>query len=176
MKKLLYPIAFTLTAFLIFYSCSAEEKDTTPPPSVVATPEPEPAPTQYTLTVTSGEGGTVSTEGGTYDEGTEVTISATPDEGYEFVGWFTESGGLVSEEITFSINIGTDFQLTSSFNQITQAPSGFFTEKILNIDNVVVSQPSELLFGNDTEYQETDYYYIIKKGWIGFKSDEQHDS
>ena len=51
------------------------------------TPEPEPpAPTQYTLTVTSGEGGTVSTEGGTYDEGTEVTITATPDEGYEFIG------------------------------------------------------------------------------------------
>jgi hypothetical protein len=32
MKKLLYPIAFTLTAFLILYSCSAEEEDTTPPP------------------------------------------------------------------------------------------------------------------------------------------------
>ena len=181
MKKLLYPIAFVLTAFLLAYSCSTEEEDTTPPPSVVkpTTPEPEPeppAPTQYTLTVTAGEGGSVSTEGGTYDEGTEISVTATPDEGYEFVGWFNESGGLVSEEITFSINIGTDFQLTSSFNQITQAPSGLFTEKILNIDNVVVSQPSELLFGNDTEYQETDYYYIIKKGWIGFKSDEQHDS
>ncbi len=42
------------------------------------TPEPEPpAPTKYTLTVTASEGGTVSTEGGTYDEGTEVTITAT---------------------------------------------------------------------------------------------------
>ena len=87
MKKLLYPLAFALATFLILYSCSAEEEDTTPPPSIVATPEPEPqAPTQYTLTVTTGEGGTVSTEGGTYDEGTEVTITATPEEGYEFVG------------------------------------------------------------------------------------------
>jgi hypothetical protein len=42
MKKLLYPIAFTLTAFLILYSCSAEEEDTTPPPSIIQTPEPEP--------------------------------------------------------------------------------------------------------------------------------------
>jgi hypothetical protein len=33
MKKLLYPIAFALTAFLILYSCSAEEEDTTPPPT-----------------------------------------------------------------------------------------------------------------------------------------------
>ena len=79
MKKLFYPFAFALTAFLSLYSCSTEEEDTTPPPSIVATPEPEPpAPTQFTLTVTAGEGGTVSTEGGTYDEGTEVTISATP--------------------------------------------------------------------------------------------------
>ncbi|MDA9576671.1 hypothetical protein N9R72_00495 [Flavobacteriaceae bacterium] len=69
MKKLLYPIAFALTTFLILFSCSAEEEDTTPPPTVQQpTPEPEPsAPTQYTLTVTASEGGTVSTEGGTYD-------------------------------------------------------------------------------------------------------------
>jgi hypothetical protein len=72
MKKLLHPFAFILTAFLILYSCSAEEEDTTPPQQVQQpTPEPEPEVSQYTLTVTAGEGGTVSTEGGTYDEGTE---------------------------------------------------------------------------------------------------------
>src|SRR6056300_1108216 len=41
----------------------------------------------YTLTVTSGEGGSVSSEGGEYEEGTELTITATPNEGYEFTGW-----------------------------------------------------------------------------------------
>ena len=56
-KKLLYPIALALTAFLILYSCSTEEEDTTPPPSIIQTPEPEPpATTQYTLTVSAGEG------------------------------------------------------------------------------------------------------------------------
>jgi len=29
----------------------------------------------------------VSSEGGTYDEGTDITITATPDEGYKFIGW-----------------------------------------------------------------------------------------
>ena len=29
----------------------------------------------------------MSTEGGEYEEGTEVTITATPDEGYEFTAW-----------------------------------------------------------------------------------------
>jgi hypothetical protein len=112
MKKLIYPIAFALTAFLILYSCSAEEEDTTPPPSVVATPEPEPqAPTQYTLTVTAGEGGTVSTEGGTYDEGTEVTITATPAEGYEFVGW----EGNDSTEASLTVTLGANTTLNAIF-------------------------------------------------------------
>ena len=78
-------------SFMVLFSvvqCSSEEEDTSPPPSIVKTPKPEPeptpAPTQYTLTVTAGEGGPVSTEGGTYDEGTEITITATPEEGYGF--------------------------------------------------------------------------------------------
>ena len=109
MKKLLYPIAFTLTAFLILYSCSAEEEDTTPPPSIIQTPEPEPpAPTQYTLEVTAGEGGTVSTEGGTFDEGTEVTISATPAEGYEFAGW--EGSDSESNSLSVPLNGNTTLQ------------------------------------------------------------------
>ena len=87
MKKLFYAFAFALTAFFILYSCSAEEEDTTPPPTVQQpTPEPEPEVSQFTLTVTAGEGGSVTT-GGTYDEGTNVTVTATPAEGYEFVGW-----------------------------------------------------------------------------------------
>ena len=112
MKKLLYPIAFTLTAFLILYSCSAEEEDTTPPPSIIQTPEPEPAPTQYTLTVTAGEGGTVSTDGGTYDEGTELTITATPAEGYEFVGW----EGSDSTEASLTITFGEDYTVMALFD------------------------------------------------------------
>ena len=74
-------------SLIIVHSCSSEEDDTIAP-NVVQTPEPEPpAPTQYSLTVTAGEGGTVSTEGGIYDEGTELEITATPVEGFVFGGW-----------------------------------------------------------------------------------------
>ena len=43
----------------------------------------------YTLTVTvsPAEGGTVSPGGGTYDEGTVVTLTATPATGYVFDQW-----------------------------------------------------------------------------------------
>ena len=144
MKKLLYPLAFTLTAFLILYSCSAEEEDTTPPPSVVATPEPEPpAPTQYTLTVTAGEGGCVSTEGGTYDEGTEVTITATPEEGYEFVGW----EGSDNDSNSLSITINGNTTLQALFAQLPvlilpSSPSKMFTKGVADTLSIGFSSVS----------------------------------
>jgi len=116
MKKLFYPLAFAITAFLILFSCSAEEEDTTPPQTVQEpTPEPEPsAPTQFTLTVTAGEGGSVSTEGGTFDEGTEVTISATPAEGYEFVGW----EGSDSTEALVTLNLNSNQTISAIFKSL----------------------------------------------------------
>ena len=116
MKKLIYPIALILTAFLILYSCSPEEETQAPTSTVQsATPEPEPqAPSQYNLTVTAGEGGAVSTEGGTYDEGTEVTIIATPNEGYIFIGW----DGLDNEESELTINLDSNQSLVASYEKL----------------------------------------------------------
>ena len=99
MKKLiLLPILL-----LILFSCSPEEETQAPTNTAqTITPEPETVVVQYTLTVTAGEGGTVSTEGGTFDEGTEVNITATPDQGYEFVGW--EQSNSNSNSLTITIN------------------------------------------------------------------------
>ena len=165
MKKLLYPLAFILTAFLILYSCSAEEEDTTPPPSVVATPEPEPAaPTpvvvQYTLTVTAGEGGSV-TNGGTFDEGTEVTITATPNEGYEFVGW----EGSDSDSSSLNITINGNESLSASFQKI------YFS---INYDQIFVESPSSKPLIEIIRNHETDDYIISSKGWLGVEMREYH--
>jgi hypothetical protein len=43
--------------------------------------------TQYTITATAGPNGSVS-GGGTFDEGTSVTLTATPNSGYDFDGWY----------------------------------------------------------------------------------------
>ena len=103
-------LLISLTIF--FYSCSSNDDDTTTPPNVVQTSDTEPTtPTQYTLTVTAGEGGTVSTQGGTYDEGTEVTITATPDEGYLFFGW----EGLSSEGNEISLSLDSNQSLVALF-------------------------------------------------------------
>lgn len=63
---------------------------------------------QYTLTVSASEGGTISTEGGTYDEGTELTITATPSEGYFFAGW--EGNDSTSESLIITLNSNQTFQ------------------------------------------------------------------
>jgi len=109
MKRLSFSLlTITILSFIIVHSCSSEEDDTIAP-NVVQTPEPEPsAPTQYSLTVTAGEGGTVSSEGGTYDEGTEVTITATANEGYKFAGW--EGNDTTSERLTITLNSNQTFQ------------------------------------------------------------------
>ena len=72
----------------------------------------------YTLAVSAGDGGSVSSEGGEYEEGTEVTITATPDEGYEFIEW---SDGSTDESITLELN--SNLEITANFNLITY---GFF--------------------------------------------------
>jgi hypothetical protein len=114
MKKLYLLSIITLMAFALIYSCSTEEEDTTPPPSVLATPEPEPpAPTQYTLTVTAGDGGTVSTEGGTFDEGTNINVSAQVIQGYVFTGW--NDGSITNPK---SITLNQDTSLSASFISI----------------------------------------------------------
>ena len=74
---------------MVFFSCSSDEETQAPTNTVQTTtpdPEPEtpePVVVQYTLTVTAGDGGSV-TDGGTFDDGTEVVITASPIDGYRF--------------------------------------------------------------------------------------------
>ena len=75
----------------------------------------------HTLTVTTSEGGIVSTEGGEFEEGTEVEITATPDEGYRFDG----REGNESSENTLTIIVTSDTELSPIFNLITQSPASY---------------------------------------------------
>ena len=122
MKFYISLIPIYILFLTLVFSCSTEEEDTTPPPTVQQpTPEPEPpAPTQYTLTVTASEGGTVSTEGGTYDEGTEVTVTATPDDGYEFIEW----DGNDNQSNSFTVSINSNITIQANFQIIQYYSSG----------------------------------------------------
>ena len=102
MKRLSFSFLIVIVlSFIMVHSCSSEEDDRIAP-NEIQTAEEESNPVQYTLTVSASEGGTVSTEGGTFDEGTEVTFTATPDEGFKFIGW--EGNDSTSESLTVTIN------------------------------------------------------------------------
>ena len=127
-----------LTTCILFltlvFSCSTDDEESVAP--VVQTPQPEPepsAPTQYTLTVSASEGGTVSTEGGTYDEGTEVTVTATPDDGYEFIEW----DGNDNQSNSFTISVNSNITIQANF-QIIQSNQNYYSSgDIIPIEPVV---------------------------------------
>ena len=68
---------------------------------------------EVTVTAEPEEGGVVS-GGGTYDCGTEVTVTAEADECYDFVGWFVGET-LVSEDAEYTFTAEADVDLVAVF-------------------------------------------------------------
>lgn len=77
--------------------------------------EPVPSPT-FHIELSATQGGTVS-GGGDYEEGTSITICATPDEGCQFLYW-TENGEQVSTEDAYSFAVAGARTLTAVFEEI----------------------------------------------------------
>jgi len=96
MKKLL----FLLSVFTVLFSCSTDE---TPPPAPIV---------KYTITLSAGEGGTVSTKGGEYEEGQTVSVTATPQGEYLFKDW---SDG--NTNATRTITVSSNSTLTANFEK-----------------------------------------------------------
>ena len=96
MKKLL----FLLSVFTVLFSCS---KDETPPPAPIV---------KYTITLSAGEGGTVSTTGGEYEAGQTVSVTATPQGEYLFKDW---SDG--NTNATRTITVSSNSTLTANFEK-----------------------------------------------------------
>ena len=72
---------------------------------------------EITAAANSDEWGTV-TGGGTYEEGTTCTLTATPAEGYAFVNW-TKDGEVVSTEATYSFTVIEAGNYIGNFGLIT---------------------------------------------------------
>lgn len=66
----------------------------------------------YTLTVSSGTGGSVSSPGGSYNQGQSVSITATPNSEYVFVNW---SNG--STDNPLSITVNSNQTVTANFEK-----------------------------------------------------------
>jgi uncharacterized repeat protein (TIGR02543 family) len=90
-------------------------------------------PTQYTLTVNTSGNGSVSLNpsGGTYDDGTVVTLTATPDSTNQFDGWSGDLSGTANPE---TITMNANKTVTASFS-----PVGEGTPVLLTVSSVTAS-------------------------------------
>jgi len=93
--------------------------------------------TDYCLTISGTEGGSVTEPGEgmfTYDEGTVVDLVATPDEGYRFVEWTGDVGTIADVyAATTNIIMNSDYSITAEFIRqydltISSTEGGWVTE------------------------------------------------
>ena len=160
MKLSLYLTAVCILSFVLIYSCSTEEEESATP--VVQLTEQEPV--EYTLTVSAAAGGTVSIEGGTYDEGTEITITATASEGYRFTGW--EGNDSTNESLTITLN--SDQTLQALFELIP-----IYTLTVTTSEGGTVStEGGEYQEGTEIEITATPEDGYRFDGWEGNESNE----
>ena len=75
----------------------------------------------YEIAASATEGGTV-TGAGTYDHGTSVTLTATPNEGYNFVNW-TEDGTEVSTDAEYTFTVTGARTLVANFEEAPYGPA-----------------------------------------------------
>jgi len=77
------------------------------------------SPTEYSLTISSTSGGSVTTPGEgtfTYDEGTVVDLVATPGAGYLFHEWTGDVGTIADvNAATTTITMNGDYSITANF-------------------------------------------------------------
>lgn len=105
MKNLL-----TVFSFLLILSCSPADDSATPTTPTVTV--------RYNVSISASTGGSVSTQGGSFERGSNLTVTATPAENYVFLGW---SNGALDNPLTVVVN--GEINLTANFG-IMEDPNG----------------------------------------------------
>lgn len=112
---------------------------------------------KFTLTPTPNvaEGGTVSAYPATaeYEDGTEVTLTATENFGYDFVNWTDQDGTVVSEEAKFKYTVKADAELTANFKKVETYELALTVEGGAN-DYMVAFSPEPTKVDGKLMYEE----------------------
>lgn len=108
---------------LLLVSCGKES------PVEVLTPQT----IKYNVTFTTGSGGSVSIPGGSYDSGSSVSVTATPNSEYVFVNW---SNGSIQNPL--SVTVTSNQSITANFEKrkypltVSITGSGTVSEEIIS--------------------------------------------
>jgi len=105
--------------------------------SACGAPTTAPPATIYTLSVSVSPSGvgSVSPSGGQYEEGTLVTLTATPAGGYTFDYWDGDASGSLA---TTTITIDSDKSITAHFVSTTSPPSTITQKDVDDAKQVVL--------------------------------------
>lgn len=154
-----YLLRTLIVLTLVLSSCSKEEEIITPP-----------APNKYTITIAAEAGGSVSSPGGTYNEGSKITITATPDGQYLFDKW-SDGSTVNPREITVTSNL----TLSATFVKKTY-PLSVTIEGEGTVQEEVIIQGST----SETEYNAGTTVRLTatpNEGWVfvGWSGDIESD-
>jgi peptide/nickel transport system substrate-binding protein len=127
---------------------------------------------EYNLTISSTEGGSVTTPGEgtfTYDEVTVVSLVAEPDEGYHFVRWTGDVDDIADvENATTTITMDSHYSITANFACgpaiPLKNPGSFVQMTIGDVDSFDPAWGYDTVSGEQVQYiYETLIYYDREK-------------
>ncbi len=136
--------------------------DATPTPGDDVTPTPVPA--VYTVTVTSDGNGTASADPDSGIEGTEVTLTAVPNDGYRFKEWLILAGNVTVTENKFIIGTA-DVEIQAVFELIP------IQKHFLTI-NYVFADGTKAADAYMAELKEGEDYTVPSPVLDGYKADK----
>ncbi len=138
----LLPTAGTTNWNMRNISISAEESADEPLPS-------------YSFNLTSGMDGagniSCAPGGNEFEQGTQVTVTATPNFGYTFISWTDSEGNVVSTENPYTFEIENDSELVAQFKKLT-----LFT---LNLELLGGANPNLVQIQPEGDVQDGVRYY-----------------
>lgn len=113
--------------------------------------------TKYTLTAapSPAEAGTATIypNGSEFDEGTEITLTATENFGYKFVNWTDGNGQEVSKDAKFTYTLASNSELTANFKQVNTYELALTVEGGAN-DYMVKLNPAPTIVEGKNMYEE----------------------
>ena len=107
------------------------------------------APAEHTVTVTTEGGGTASASPAKAAAGTEITLSATPNEGYHFKEWEVESPtGLVITNNKFTMP-DSNVEVKAIFEEDVPAPTEFTITVKTDSNGTASASPDKAVAGTE---------------------------
>lgn len=133
--------------------------------------EEAPEMSEHDLTISSGEGGEVTSPGEgtfTYEEGEVVDLVAKAEEGYRFVSWTGDVSTTANvNAATTNITIYSDYSITANFEPEPELDLSYAVvdtgqdECYDNSQEIACPQPGEAFYGQDAQYDGNQPSYTL---------------